>query len=62
MIVFEVIGISGGRLHFDFEKKFYLIRRLFETLVEVGNDNISYVTMSNKQVAVRKSPLTKLVA
>jgi hypothetical protein len=43
MIVFEVIGISCGRLHFDFEKEFYQIRRLLGTLVEVGNDDITYV-------------------
>jgi hypothetical protein len=43
MIVFEVIGISCGGLHFDFEKEFYLIRRLLQTLVEVGNDDVTYI-------------------
>jgi hypothetical protein len=43
MIVSEVIVVFCGRLHFDFEKEIYEIRRLLGTLVEVINDDITYV-------------------
>jgi CxxC motif-containing protein len=62
MIVFEVVGISCGRLHFDFEKEIYQIRRLLGTLVEVRNDNVTYVDVFTKQITSQKSSLTKLVA
>lgn len=42
MIVFEVIGISCGRFHLNFEKEFDPIHCLLGTLVEVGNDYITY--------------------
>lgn len=53
-IILEVIGISCRGFLFNLQKGFDTLQRLLGTLVEVGDEDITFVDVFSKQIVLQK--------